>query len=151
VLAAFQETRSVIDNLATANKGNRMIIAFLSDLKAWLARLVPQNFAELYDAERLVQLPRYLKALTIRAERACVNFEKDRAKAEGIKDFSDSLEELLKNLSPADSNAKRNAIEDFFWALEELKVSVFAQELKTAIPMSKKRLEKKLEEIKRMV
>jgi ATP-dependent helicase HrpA len=151
VLAAFQETRSVIDNLATGNKANRMIIEFLSDLKAWLARLVPQNFAELYDAERMIQLPRYLKALAIRAERACVNLEKDRAKAEGIKEFSDSLEELLKSLCPADSNAKRNAIEDFFWALEEFKVSVFAQELKTAIPMSKKRLEKKLEEIRRMV
>ncbi|MGD2271808.1 MAG: DUF3418 domain-containing protein, partial [Desulfobacterales bacterium] len=150
-LDAFLETRSVIDNLAMVNKGNRILIAFLSDLRVWLARLVPQNFAELYDDKRLVQLPRYMKALAIRAERACVNLEKDRAKAEGIKVFSDSLDELLKSLSPADSIAKRNAIEDFFWALEELKVSVFAQELKTAIPMSQKRLEKKLEEIRRMV
>jgi ATP-dependent helicase HrpA len=151
VLDAFRETRSAIDNLEMANKGNRVILTFLSELRAWLARLVPENFAELYDAERLVQLPRYLKALAMRAERACVDIEKDRTKAEGIKIFSDSLEELLKSLSPADSNEKRNTIEDFFWWLEELKVSVFAQELKTAIPMSKKRLEKKLEEIKRMV
>ncbi|UCH20444.1 MAG: DUF3418 domain-containing protein, partial [Deltaproteobacteria bacterium] len=151
VLDAFRETRSVIDNLEMANKGNRVIIRFLSELRAWLVRLVPENFAELYEAERLIQLPRYLKALAMRAERACVDMEKDRAKDEGIKIFSNSLEELLKSLSPADSNEKRNAIEEFFWWLEELKVSVFAQELKTAIPMSKKRLEKKLEEIKRMV
>jgi ATP-dependent helicase HrpA len=35
--------------------------------------------------------------------------------------------------------------------IEEYKVSVFAQELKTAIPISAKRLEQKLGEIKRMV
>ena len=64
--------------------------------------------------------------------------------------FSDSLDELLKNMSPSVTDEKRKAIEEFFWWLEELKVSVFAQELKTAIPMSKKRLKKKLEEIKRM-
>jgi ATP-dependent helicase HrpA len=34
--------------------------------------------------------------------------------------------------------------------IEEYKVSVFAQELKTAVPVSKKRLEKKLKEIERM-
>jgi ATP-dependent helicase HrpA len=35
--------------------------------------------------------------------------------------------------------------------IEEYKVSVFAQELKTAVPVSKKRLEKKLAQIKRMI
>ena len=44
-----------------------------------------------------------------------------------------------------------DALEDLFWAIEEYKVSLFAQELKTAIPISRKRLDKKLKEIQRMV
>ena len=46
---------------------------------------------------------------------------------------------------------KRKAIEEFFWLIEEYKVSLFAQELKTSIPVSPKRLDKKLKEIERMV
>jgi ATP-dependent helicase HrpA len=143
VLEAFQETRSILYNLETANKANRIIIQFLAELKEWLSRLVPQNFVELYEPEQMTRLPRYIKALAIRAERACVNLEKDQVKSQEIKIFSNSLDEV--------TDEKRKAIEEFFWWLEELKVSVFAQELKTAIPMSKKRLEKKLEEIRRMV
>ena len=41
-------------------------------------------------------------------------------------------------------------MEDFFWMVEEFKVSVFAQELKTPYPVSEKRLQKKLKEIERM-
>ena len=151
VLEAFQDTKSILDSLEKANRANHMVIQFLTDLKAWLSRLVPQNFAELYAPEQMIQLPRYIKALAIRAQRACVNLEKDKLKAEEIKFFSDSLDELLTEISQSMTTEKRKAIEEFFWWLEELKVSVFAQELKTAIPMSKKRLKKKLEEIKRMV
>ena len=87
----------------------------------------------------------------IRARRAAVDFEKDRAKSQEIIKFSDGLNQLLKELSPSVSDEKRQAIEAYFWMLEEYKVSVFAQELKTAIPISAKRLELKLKEIGRMV
>jgi len=46
---------------------------------------------------------------------------------------------------------KRKSFEEFFWMVEEFKVSVFAQELKTPFPVSAKRLEKKLREVERMV
>jgi ATP-dependent helicase HrpA len=69
VLEAFQETRSVIYNLEMANRANRIIVQFLAELKEWLSRLVPQNFVELYQPEQMTQLPRYIKALAIRAER----------------------------------------------------------------------------------
>jgi ATP-dependent helicase HrpA len=58
---------------------------------------------------------------------------------------------MLTSLTPAASEKKRSAIEDFFWMFEEYKVSVFAQELKTVIPVSDKRLEKKASEIERIV
>jgi ATP-dependent helicase HrpA len=89
--------------------------------------------------------------MQIRAQRAILDFEKDQAKQKEIKTFSSSLDELVKTLSPNASVEKRQALEEFFWMIEEYKVSVFAQELKTAVPVSKKRLEKKLSQIKRMI
>jgi ATP-dependent helicase HrpA len=58
---------------------------------------------------------------------------------------------MIKALSPDASNDKREALEEFFWMIEEYKVSIFAQELKTAFPVSVKRLEKKLAQIRRML
>ena len=46
---------------------------------------------------------------------------------------------------------KKKAIEELKWMIEEYKVSLFAQEIKTAFPISVKRLEKKLQEIERMI
>ena len=102
-------------------------------------------------ADRLFHLQRYIKALTIRAERASVNFEKDQIKAGQIAKFSELLNEMLQTLSPTVSEEKKKATEDFFWLLEEYKVTLFAQELGTAISVSAKRLEKKLDEINRMI
>ncbi|MCF8024358.1 MAG: DUF3418 domain-containing protein, partial [Desulfobacteraceae bacterium] len=45
----------------------------------------------------------------------------------------------------------REKIEEFFWMIEEFKVSLFAQELKTARPVSEKRLNRLYQEIKRMI
>jgi ATP-dependent helicase HrpA len=41
-------------------------------------------------------------------------------------------------------------LEELFWMIEEYKVSIFAQELKTAVPVSAKRLEEKFGEVERM-
>jgi len=79
-----------------------------------------------------------------------VNFEKDRAKAKEILVFTESLNKQLQGLSLSASAEKKAAIEEYFWLIEEFKVSVFAQELKTPVRVSKKRLEVKLREIQRM-
>jgi ATP-dependent helicase HrpA len=49
------------------------------------------------------------------------------------------------------SEEKLKLIEEYRWMIEEYKVSLFAQELKTAFPVSRKRLEKKRQEIERIV
>ena len=72
------------------------------------------------------------------------------SKSSDIVRFAEELNQLLNELSPRASDEKRQAVEEYFWMIEEYKVSVFAQELKTAIPISAKRLEQKLGEIKRM-
>jgi len=151
VLEAYHETRSVLYNLETAHSDSTAVLEFINGLRTELGRLVPENFIQLYDRDRIVHLVRYIKAIAVRAQRGLANFEKDQAKVREIRFFINKLDELLQGLSPAASEEKRSAIEAYFWLIEEYKVSVFAQELKTAFPVSKKRIEKKLSEIERMV
>ncbi len=120
---------------------------FLDELEAQLNRLVPKNFIQLYDDERLQRLLRYLQAVALRAERGLVNLDKDRLKAARIAPFEARMEAMVAALTPRCSREKRRAIEEFFWLLEEYRISVFAQEIKTAQPVSAKRLEKQLQTI----
>ena len=151
VLIAYHKVRRELEKLRLANLDNLTVQNFYEDLIGELERLLPESFVNLYEMERLVHVERYIKSVQIRAQRAVVDFEKDQAKLKEVKTFSSSLDELVKALSPNASDEKRLAIEEFFWMIEEYKVSVFSQELKTAVPVSKKRLEKKLAEIKRMI
>ena len=151
VMEAYHATRNTIYQLEESNRSNSALVQFFNRLKEELTRLVPENFFDLYGTDRLFHLQRYIKALTIRAERASVNFEKDQVKAGQVAKFSERLNEMLQTLSPTVSEEKKNAMEDFFWLLEEFKVTLFAQELGTAISVSAKRLEKKLDEINRMI
>jgi ATP-dependent helicase HrpA len=151
VLKAYHNVRKEFDKLKRANLNNQTVQNFCEDLIADLVRLVPESFVNLYDMDRLTHLTRYIKCMEIRAQRAPVDFEKDQAKARDVKTFSDRLDKMIKTLSPNVSNDKREALEEFFWMIEEYKVSIFAQELKTTFPISKKRLEKKLAEISRMI
>jgi len=150
VLEAYHETRSVLYTLETAHRTNHTALQFLKDLREELKKLVPETFMVLYDTERLIHLIRYIKALDFRARRALVNFEKDRTKAKKVLVFTQSLDKQLQGLSLSASAEKKAAIEEYFWLIEEFKVSVFAQELKTPVRVSKKRLQDKLKEIERM-
>ena len=151
VLEVYHETRLAIYNLENASKPGSNTVQFFNGLRNELSRLVPERFMDLYNNERLTHIARYIKAIGIRAQRASVNFEKDELKAKKLKIYVDGLNEMLKKLSSSVSEEKKQAIEEYFWLIEEYKVSVFAQELKTAFPVSEKKLDKKLKEIERMV
>ena len=87
---------------------------------------------------------RYCKALQIRIERAYVSPEKDKIKAEQLAPHADKL----KKLKPRDpSPACLELLQEYRNMLEEYKISLFAQEMKTRFPVSAKRLEKKWQEI----
>ena len=151
VLDAYHETRTSLYDLETVHSDNNAALQFLKELREELKKLAPETFMDLYDTHRLIHLIRYIKAIDFRARRALVNFEKDRAKAKEVLLFTQSLNKQLQGLSLSASAEKKAAIEEYFWLIEEYKVSVFAQELKTPVRVSKKRLEKRLREIERMV
>ena len=151
ILTAYHECRTEIFHLENISRANTGIIRFLSGLRDALANLVPEHFLDLYDNDRLVHLGRYVRAITIRARRAVENFERDQARAAEVKPHADRLTDLLKTLASGASNEKRAAVEAYFWMIEEYKVSLFAQELKTPIRVSPKRLDEKYGEVRRMV
>ncbi len=151
VVAAYDEVREVLFGLERQVGGRGAVAEFLLDRREDIHKLVPENFVSLYDRERLAHLPRYLQAVALRARRALQQFDRDRPKAEAVGRFEARLQRLLEELTPRTSAAKREALEELFWLIEEYKVSIFAQELKTAVPVSAKRLEKKIDAIGRIL
>lgn len=151
ILTAYHGCRAEIFRLENASRSNAGVIRFLSGLRDALADLVPEHFLDLYEGDRLSHLKRYIQAIAIRARRAVENFERDQARASLLRIHADRLAELLKSLTPASSDEKRAAVEAYYWMIEEYKVSLFAQELKTPIRISPKRLEEKYGEALRMV
>ncbi len=151
VIEAYSQTRQAIHGIETANRNNRPALELCAQLRKELNGLVPDDFLERYGPDRLAQLPRYLKAVEMRAERGSYDMEKEQKKAAAISPFTEALRKNIKELLPRASLEKLETLEEFFWMVEEFKVSLFAQELKTPFPVSAKRLEKKLRELERMI
>lgn len=115
----------------------------LDDLRAQLAALVHPGFLRDTPADALAQLPRYLKAMTLRAERAKRDPAKDQARMLELKPFADALARANEDgiAQAADWQALR-------WDLEELRVSVFAQELGAKSGVSPKKLAQRLQALR---
>ena len=94
---------------------------------------------------------RYLKAIGIRAERGIAHLEKAMERIKEVNIFSDNLQCMISSCSTGASDERMKLIEEYRWMIEEYKVSLFAQELKTAFPVSRKRLETKRQEIERII
>ncbi|WP_228276369.1 ATP-dependent RNA helicase HrpA [Dechloromonas sp. H13] len=120
--------------------------AAVADIEAQLKRLVGKRFVVDTPFERLQQFPRYLKAIVVRLDKLKANPSRDA--------------QLMADYGPLWTNYERRAIqlakmgtvdpqvEQFRWLLEELRVGLFAQELRTPVPVSVKRLEKQWEGIR---
>jgi ATP-dependent helicase HrpA len=149
VISAYHDTRSNLYEIEN-KKNHKHLYPLVQTLRKDLINLVPESFVTIYEDEKLNELPRYLTAIRLRAQRALIDFEKDQKKAKDIQKYVNYLYGLLASLGPEDSAEKRKEIENFFWLLQEYKVSVFAQELKTPFPVSIKKLDTKRSEIERM-
>ena len=150
LLKAYSEISGDLRNLEIANRDNSGNRKFIIQLRREMEELLPIDFLCRFDAARLKHTPRYLKTLKIRADRGLLNQEKDRRREQELLPFVTRLKELSENLPPFASNEKKQALAGLSLMIDEFKVSLFAQELKTAFPISSRRLEEKLSEIDRM-
>jgi ATP-dependent helicase HrpA len=104
------------------------------------ARLLPKRFFSTTPWERLQHLPRYLKALKLRLEKYPGAVDRDTRHAQAVNELWQRWES--RQAAARKSGEVLPALEEFRWLIEELRVSLFAQELKTPFPVSVKRLEK---------
>jgi ATP-dependent helicase HrpA len=112
----------------------------VQEARAQGERLVHPGFLSRTPWERLEHVPRYLKGYALRLQKYRVNAERDQKHAGTVQALWNNYEARLK--SDRDAGRIDPKLEDFRWLIEELRVSLFAQELRTPMPVSAKRLQK---------
>jgi ATP-dependent helicase HrpA len=110
----------------------------VSDIHQQLNYLFPNNFITTIDREWLQQYPRYLLAINKRFDKSKTNATRDR---QSRLMFSKLWDEYIKRQqSLAKQHVESEELVHYRWMLEEYRVSLYAQELKTKFPVSEKRL-----------
>ncbi len=108
------------------------------DITAQLTRLIPKRFVAVTPWAQLGHLPRYLKAITMRLDKLRTDALRDAQRLAELRPIEQRFWRFV-----ADRKGVHDArLDEFRWLLEELRVSLFAQELRTPQPVSVKRLDK---------
>ena len=118
------------------------LMAALGDLRTQLDGLVPAGFVSATGIERLRHLPRYLEAINVRVRKLVENPGRDRQAMNQLEPSVAAFEAAGGRI-PIDPESPPELVR-VRWMLEELRVSLFAQELRTAEPVSPQRIAKAL-------
>ena len=119
----------------------------IADIRAQLARLLAPGWLARTPWERLQHLPRYLKAAGLRLEKLRTDPQRDQRLAAELAALEQPFRRELGTRSR--NGAVSPELDQFGWLLEELRVSLFAQELRTPVPVSLKRLTKLWQSVRR--
>jgi len=136
-----QEAAAVQKKLA----GARSFAVACADAEQHLARLFARGFIAETPPAQLAQYPRYLKAIALRLEKIKSDPARD---AQRMSDIAQLQTPYLREVAARRGRADPR-LEEFRWLLEELRVSLFAQELRTPMPVSVKRLQKVWDALRR--
>jgi ATP-dependent helicase HrpA len=139
ILARYRQASARVAAIASAHP------AAASDLREQLGHLVYPGFVSATPHHWLQQLPRYLKAIELRLDKLRLAPSKD---AQRLAEFAPLWHAYLERLAGQARRGISDAgLRDYRWMLEELRVSLFAQEVKTSVPVSVQRLRKQWERI----
>jgi ATP-dependent helicase HrpA len=119
-------------------KDSKNAVDACADAQQQLQRLIGKQFLLATPWERLQHLARYCKAITLRLDKYRADPARDATRLSELR----PLEQRYWRLVAERKGAVDERMAEFRWLLEELRVSFFAQELKTPQPVSVKRLEK---------
>ena len=137
--AIFAEHHAVQTRLAGLPSG--IYLESRMDIELQLSQLLFRRFLRLVPMEKLAEYPRYLKAISLR-------LDKLRDAPQRDVDLALDVQSLWHNYEKRrGANGVGEALEVYRWLLEELRVSLFAQQLRTPAPVSLKRLGKLWEEL----
>ena len=135
-LKEWRAARAALDSLRSGS-----FTDVVAEVNAQLGMLLPSDFVESTPQPWLDYLPRYLKAITRRIERLPPNVRRDAELAAKVKPFATAIRTLM--AEPA-LNGARPELDRLRWMIEEFRVSLFAQDLKTMLRVSEKRLSEQL-------
>ena len=140
VLAAFHEVQvAVPDNPATVQA------AAIADIRTQLDRLLPKGFVANAGAGRLADLIRYVTAIGRRLERLPHGPGADAERMARVHGVEDAYDALVQAISP--TRARAADVREIAWQIEELRVSLWAQQLGTPRPVSEQRIYKAIEAV----
>jgi len=117
----------------------------VADIQNQLNWLLPKGFLLKKPWEQLAHYPRYLKAAQIRLERVRNSVDRDKQLMKDVMDLQLHWVRASSQLKGQEDES----LSQFAWQLQELRVSLFAQELRTPMPVSVKRLQKAWETMAR--
>jgi ATP-dependent RNA helicase HrpA len=146
----FETVALVARILRTAREADRAIagassihlMAALADARTQLEGLVPAGFVSATGLERLRHLPRYLEAIVLRVRKLVENPGRDRQALTQLEPSIAAFEAAGGRI-PIDPEAPERLVR-VRWMLEELRVGLFAQELRTAETVSPQRIARAL-------
>ncbi|MGH1373913.1 MAG: ATP-dependent RNA helicase HrpA [Cellvibrionaceae bacterium] len=127
-----------------AIKGNKNALAIAvaaGDINQQLQRLIYPNFLFETPGKWLQQYPRYLKAIQLRLDKAPSQIQKDKIWTAEVDELWQQWQQRFDKEGEAVIHGNEHLI-NYRWMIEEYRVSLFAQSLKTLMPVSEKRLKK---------
>ncbi len=134
VTAIVEQAMAVARKLQAMKAFPRLV----GDVEQQLSQLFTAKFIVATPALQLAQFPRYLKAIELRMDKVKGDPDRDAARTSDVAALSVPWQRAL----GARKGVSDPRLDEFRWLLEELRVSLFAQELKTPMPVSVKRLQK---------
>ena len=140
VTEVLRDARSVREKVASLQ--NPTFKAVADDVRQQMQALVPAGFP--FDVPSVLwpHLSRYMKALTRRLDKMAGNLKRDSELIARIAPFTKAFREISARVHP---HEPRGELDRLHWMIEEFRVSLFAQDLKTAVPVSEKRLAQQVE------
>lgn len=142
VVRAMESWAQLQDTLATAD--TQAYCALREDVERVAHSLVFDGFIAATPIERLRNLPRYIQAQSLRVRKALrspSDLARDEGSVQALAQVDDELNELRELMDTRPFDARHaSAFEELLWMREELRVSLFAQELGTARKISPQRI-----------
>jgi ATP-dependent helicase HrpA len=112
----------------------------VADIQGQLGALLPKDFLVAFEWDKLAHFARYLKGAAVRLDKLRNNPARDAQAMAEWKQLAQAWER--ERLARRRAGVEDPALEEFRWLLEELRVGLYAQELRTPMPVSVKRLQK---------
>ena len=134
VTAIVEQAAPIARKLQALRAFSRVV----ADIEQQLAQLFSAGFIVTTPPLQLAQFPRYLRAIELRIDKVKDDPARDSARMNEVA----TLQAPWRRAIAARKGVSDTRLDEFRWLLEELRVSLFAQELRTPMPVSVKRLQK---------